>query len=230
MSLESVTTYSVAAGLRRLAFAYRMTTVADAVYKLLDPTFPATIQGWDDRPANAVSFDLGKEQAIEAYNLCKFTRDRHLLAATYFCALLPEADLRKGTRRLDGTPEMLTADDLRAILDAKKLLKRLGAKALREAHKVRAVGCSECAKTHCQEAFLSGILPNGQDARELARGHIVSRWADKELDWAERWQTICERCVRHAGEEHLKLRKALWEQFADSVRHSAAEGVARLVG
>ncbi|CDO76139.1 hypothetical protein BN946_scf185027.g2 [Trametes cinnabarina] len=69
MRIESVTKYSVAAALHRVALAYRMPTIVDAVHKLLDHAFPATIHEWDNRPADRVSFDLGKAQAIEAYNI-----------------------------------------------------------------------------------------------------------------------------------------------------------------
>ncbi|OSD00793.1 hypothetical protein PYCCODRAFT_665627 [Trametes coccinea BRFM310] len=217
MRLESVTTYSVAAGLRRFAHAYRMTTLADAVHDLLDPTFPTDIHGWDAPSASRVSFDLGAKQAIEAYNLSKFTKDRHALAAVYRCAQLREADLRKGTKRLDGTPEVLAAHDLRTVLKARSLLKQLGARALRESRAIRAVGGPDCVRMRCQEAFGRGILPIKEDAAELANGHVASRWADKEIAWAQRWEMICPRCAEHARAEHLRIREALWEAFARSV-------------
>ncbi|KAI9058575.1 hypothetical protein FKP32DRAFT_1606438 [Trametes sanguinea] len=119
--------FSTVAGLRRFALAYGMADLVDATRYLLSPTFPSSLAEWDDPPARRLSFDLGPHQAIEAYNLAKQADDGHIFAAIYLCAQLPDAVLRTGTRRADGTPEALPDADLQLVQSAQARLRALGA-------------------------------------------------------------------------------------------------------
>ncbi|OSD00794.1 hypothetical protein PYCCODRAFT_1340728, partial [Trametes coccinea BRFM310] len=105
-------TFSIVAGLRRFALAYGMPALVDATRYLLSPTFPFDVLEWDEPSPRRLSFDLGPDQAIEAYNLAKMADDGHIFAAVYHCAQLPDDVLRRGSRRADGTPETLTDADL----------------------------------------------------------------------------------------------------------------------
>ncbi|KAI0323515.1 hypothetical protein GY45DRAFT_1439566 [Cubamyces sp. BRFM 1775] len=106
-------TFSVVAGLCRFALAYRMKALADASLNLLDPTFSTDLEERDTlSDESRLPFDLGDKQAIEAYNVVKLSDNGYIFMAVYLCAQLPVEVLHTGTRRVDGTPEVLSEPDL----------------------------------------------------------------------------------------------------------------------
>ena len=211
-------TFSVVAGLCRFALAYGMTALAKASFDLMDPTFSTDLEERDTVSDECrLSFDLGDKQAIEAYNVSNLSDDGCIFMAIYLCAQLPLEVLRAGTRRVDGTPEMLSEPDLQIILKAKAQLKKLSAKVLAECYETRSSNGYECHETGCEDAFYDVMFPRGPGAQRLADEDVASRWVLDCIDDLRDDGRICERCARYARERHECLRGTVWEEYMENV-------------
>ncbi|KAH9890426.1 hypothetical protein C8Q73DRAFT_792873 [Cubamyces lactineus] len=201
----------------RFALAYDMHALADASLRLLSPIFYSALETLDTFEECSVSFNFRDCQAIEAYNVMK-TRDvGFLFMAIYRCAQLPVEVLRSGTKRIDGTPEVLSEPDLQIMLKAKAQLRELSSRVLAECYKTRSSNGPECHETGCADAFSDIMFPEGPGAQELIDGDAVSRWALDRIDDLRSDERICERCARNARKRHEDLREAIWEAFVVDV-------------
>ncbi|KAI0657110.1 hypothetical protein C8Q70DRAFT_935130 [Cubamyces menziesii] len=212
-------TFSVVAGLCRFALAYGLTALAKASFDLMDPTFSTDLEERDTLPDGCrLSFDLGDKQAIEAYNVSNLSDNGCIFMAIYLCAQLPLEVLRAGTRRADGTPEVLSEPDLQIILKAKAQLKQLSAKVLAECYNTRCSGVYECWNEFgCDDVFYHMRFPKGPGVQELVDGDAVSMWALDCIDELRDDERICEECARNTRKRHEGLRQAVWEEYMENV-------------
>lgn len=193
-----------------MGHAYEVKELAELAAACMDHFFPTSLAEWDaNRTPARGEVKLAPDDAIEALNVVRLLKRADWFpAAVYRCALLDTNTLVKGTTRADGmTLERLSADDLVVCIEVGRRLREAGAQM---AVRLFAVKMGTC----CWRVLDAKKYEVCAALEEYVGGDPLDGRASGWLE-AARAAGACENCVEELGEEHEKMRKALWAELPE---------------
>ncbi|KAI0688695.1 hypothetical protein C8T65DRAFT_118016 [Cerioporus squamosus] len=118
---DSPMQFSVLASLVRMGHKYEVDPVLDESLRRLSTVYTTGFATWHQHQHKGTSLvTLRREDAIEALNLFRLIgRSQMLPSAFYACARLEISELFAGFRRVDGTLETLSNEDLELVLEGR---------------------------------------------------------------------------------------------------------------
>ncbi|TFK84272.1 hypothetical protein K466DRAFT_230470 [Polyporus arcularius HHB13444] len=227
------TTFPILAALTRAGDKYVVTGVHDIVNEcalLLISMVPATLDDYEKASNSRSALEFESHHAVEAlhvFRLIDLGADalRTHSFILYLCAQLDEDELRNGTARADGTPEMLSDADLDRVLALKRELQRRGKQAVHDARydfkgpeencerydedgNMVERGLEECDIGY-DESVVNCITQRVRDG--YGRGELFNPRLLDTMHDALRRDLVCYSCMKPKLRKQVQLREDAWD-------------------
>ncbi len=203
--------FACAAALARLGHKYELEQVLQAALSRLRIVYTTDLATWRQAlgPKKQPEFSCSSSNCFEAVNLFRTIGCTEMLpVALYFCAVLPNAYLIKGSHRADGTPETLSPEDLERCLNARDCFTKRGTHFFYTRHGAEASPlCTSRCHSVLDDRRARVALPTFEGV--LVR-HVLHGVGRTLMDSVTRNNAVCPLCIEHLSNIQDAFEKEMW--------------------